>query len=124
DFADGVVYGADTEIDITNLVGKDDYSLKFGATYVGRYEDVTDLYPTVPKTTDVFGPRIDYSGSQFNFSAEYLYKTEDTHVEAATIQEDILRNGNALLMNMGFNSGTFAVNLNMRRMENFTFYSQ
>lgn len=124
DFSDGVVYGADTEIDVTNLMGKDAYTLKFGATYVGRYEDVTDLYPTVPKTTDVFGPRIDYSGSKFNISAEYLYKTEDANVENTDIQPQVVRDGNALLMNMGFNSGAFAVNLNMRRMENFTFYSQ
>ena len=124
DFSDGVVYGADTEIDVTQIMGKEDYTLKFGATYVGRYEDVTDLHPSVPKTTDVFGPRMEYLGNKFNFSAEYLYKTDDVHVEASKIQENILRSGNAMLLNIGYNSGSFAVNLNLRRLENFTFFSQ
>src|SRR5690606_20257430 len=124
DFSDGVVYGADTEIDVTQMMNNEDYTLKVGATYVGRYEDVTELYPNVPKTTDVFGPRIEYLGSKFNISAEYLYKTDDIHVENSDIQNQIKRDGNALLMNMGFNEGGFAVNLNLRRIENFTFYSQ
>src|SRR5690606_28990058 len=76
-FSDGEVYGAHNEIDITQMLGEEDYTLKVGATYVGRYEDVTDLYPSVPKTTDVFGPRMEYLGNKFNFSAEYLYKTDD-----------------------------------------------
>lgn len=124
DFSDGVVYGADTEIDVTQMMNNEDYTLKVGATYVGRYEDITELYPNVPKTTDVFGPRIEYLGSKFNISAEYLYKTDDIHVENSDIQNQIKRDGNALLMNMGFNEGGFAVNLNLRRIENFTFYSQ
>lgn len=124
DFSDGVVYGADTEIDITNLVGKDDYSLKFGATYVGRYEDLTRYNAQAPKTVNVLGPRVDYFGSKFNISTEYLYKTEDMHAENTNVNAETIRNGNAFLMNMGYNSGAFAVNLNLRRLENFGFFSQ
>lgn len=124
DFSDGIVYGADAEVDIANLLGKDNYSLKFGTSFVGRYEDLTDLYAAVPKTTDVIASRMDYIGQKFNFSAEYLYKTEDAHVESGDIQQDILRSGNAMLINTGYNTGDFAINLNLRRLENFTFYSQ
>src|SRR5690554_4504527 len=124
DFSDGVVYGADAEIDITNLLEQENYTLKFGASFVGRHEDITDLYSQAPKTTDVFGPRIDYMGSRFNFNAEYLYKTEDIHVESGDLQQDLLRAGNAMLINTGYSTGEFAVNLNLRRLENFTFFSQ
>lgn len=124
DLSEGVIYGMDTEIDITKITGKDDYTIKLGATYVGRYEDITKLYPEVPKTTDVLGPRIEYFGEKFNFSTEYLYKTKDTHVETNDIQSQVQRAGSALLVNMGYNSGAFAVNVNLRRLENFTFYSQ
>lgn len=123
DFSDGVVYGADTEIDVTQMMNNEDYTLKVGATYVGRYEDITELYPNVPKTTDVFGPRIEYSGDKFNFSAEYLYKTKDVHVEE-NIQSNVNREGSAYLLNMGYSVGEFALNLNLRRTENFTFFSQ
>jgi len=124
DLSDGVVYGADTEIDITNLLGQDNYTLKFGASFVGRYEDITQLYANAPKTTDVFGPRIDYAGERFNFSAEYLYKTDDMHAENLNIYNNTVRDGNAFLVNMGYNADKFAMNLNLRRVENFGFFSQ
>lgn len=124
DFSDGVVYGADTEIDVTNLLGKENYTLKFGATYVGRYEDLKNYNESAPKTVNVIGPRIDYSGNKFNFSTEYLYKTEDMHAENTKVINETLREGNAFLMNMGYNSGAFAVNLNLRRLENFGFFTQ
>ncbi len=124
DLSDGVVYGADTEIDITNLLGQDNYTLKFGASFVGRYEDITQLYANAPKTTDVFGPRIDYAGERFNFSAEYLYKTDDMHAENLNIYNNTVRDGNAFLVNMGYNANKFAMNLNLRRVENFGFFSQ
>lgn len=124
DFSDGVVYGADTEIDVTNLLGKENYTLKFGATYVGRYEDLKNYNESAPKTVNVIGPRIDYSGNKFNFSTEYLYKTEDMHAENTKVINETLRDGNAFLMNMGYNSGAFAVNLNLRRLENFGFFTQ
>lgn len=133
DFSEGLVYGADTEIDISNILNKDDYVLKFGASFVGRYEDVTELSPNpsnpdayrnVPKTTDVLTSRADYSGQNFNFGVEYAYKTKDVHVETGDIQSSVSRPGNALLINTGYNTGKFAVNLNLRRIENFTFYSQ
>lgn len=124
DFSDGVVYGADTEIDVTNILGKENYTLKFGATYVGRYEDLKNYNESAPKTVNVIGPRIDYSGKKFNISTEYLYKTEDMHAENTKVINETLRDGNAFLMNMGYNSGAFAVNLNLRRLENFGFFTQ
>lgn len=130
DFAEGIVYGIDAEVDLTHLMNSEKYTLKFGTSYVGRYEDLTSTKNTstnfedLPKTTDVFGPRIDFSGEKFNLNVEYLYKTKDVHVESADIQKDIIRAGNAMLINAGYHIGNFAVNLNLRRLENFSFYSQ
>src|SRR5690606_27540525 len=132
DFSEGLVYGADVEIDIANLLAKENYTLKFGSSFVGRYEDITNLsndknnpdkFKDVPKTTDIFGSRIDYSGQRFNLNVEYLYKTKDVQVESSDIQQDILRSGNAFLINSGYNTGDFAINVNLRRLENFTFHS-
>src|SRR5690554_120883 len=130
DFSNGVVYGADAEIDITHLLEQENYTLKFGAMFVGRYEDLTvlsttsDKFKDAPKTTDVYGVRVDYMGSIFNFNAEYLHKTKDLHVESGDLQHDILRPGTSVLINTDYSIGNFAVNLNLRRLENFTFHSQ
>jgi len=124
DLSDGTVYGADGEIDITNLMNKESYTLKVGGSFVGRYEDITEFSPSAPKTVNVFGPRIDYFGEKLNASVEYLYKINDVHVESSSIQDDIVRNGRSLLINLGYNSGDFAANVNLRRLENFSFSSQ
>lgn len=123
DLSDGTIYGADGELDITNLMNKDSFTLKLGASFVGRYEDITEFFPSVPKTVNVFGPRVEYFGNKLNASIEYLYKTNDVHVETGDIQKDVLRNGQSLLLNLGYSADQFAVNLNLRRLENFSFYS-
>lgn len=127
DLSDGLVYGSDLEVDVSQFVEESEFSLKLGASYVGRYEDLTEklpLYSSIPKTTDVFGPRIDYSASSFHISAEYLYKTKDAHIEVGHLQPDILRSGNAFMINTGYSIGSLALNVNLRRLENFNFFSQ
>lgn len=124
DFADGTIYGADADIDISNILESENYLLKFGFSFVGKYEDLQATYANAPKTTDVLGPRIEYSGQKFNISAEYLYKTDDMHAENLNIVNNTVRDGNAFLVNMGFNTTEFAVNVNLRRVENFGFFSQ
>ncbi|RRJ93171.1 hypothetical protein EG240_01490 [Paenimyroides tangerinum] len=123
DLSDGSIFGADLEVDLSNFLKAETYDFKFGATYVGRNENISELYPNVPNLTNVFGPRVEYIGEKFNVSFEYLYKSKDVHVEE-NIQPDILRDGSAYYANMGYNSGLFAANLNLRRLENFTFFSQ
>lgn len=124
DLSDGMVYGADLDVDLTNLLNKEDYTIKLGGSFVGRYEDITEFAPSAPKTVNVFGPRVDYFGTNFNASVEYLFKTKDVHVESGDVQEGIQRDGQSLLVNLGYNSGDFAANVNLRRLENFSFYSE
>lgn len=125
DFSKGIVYGADAELDISQLLKKENYTLKFGATLSGRYEDITQIQPQTDKNTAVFGFRTDYIGEKFNFGGEYLFKTKDIHYELNQFQPKINRSGSALLLNAGYNNANnLALNLNFRRLENFSFFSQ
>lgn len=125
DLSDGVVYGANAEVDITNLLEKENYVLKFGTSFVGRREDLTKDYPSLDPNTNVMSTRLDYIGSKFSISGEYVYKTEDVLVEnSGTIYDDKVRYGNAFLVNLGYTDTGFAANVNLRRMENMTFYSE
>src|SRR5690606_8699331 len=55
---------------------------------------------------------------------EYVYKTEDVLVEnLGTIFPDKSGYGNAFLLNMGYTTEGFAANVNLRRMQNMTFFS-
>lgn len=124
DLSDGVIYGANAEVDITNLLEKEDYTVKFGASFVGRNEDLTKDYPTVDPNTNVMSTRLDYVGEKFSIGGEYVYKTDDVLVEnLGTIFPERSADGNAFLLNMGYTTEGFAANVNLRRMENMTFYS-
>lgn len=125
DLSDGVIYGVNTEVDITNLMNKEDYVLKFGASFVGRYEDIRKEYPTIEPNTNMISTRLEYVGSKISVSGEYVYKTEDALVEnLGTVFPDKSKSGNALLLNLGYTDTGFAANVNLRRMENMTFYSE
>ncbi|CEN38841.1 DUF6029 family protein [Capnocytophaga cynodegmi] len=125
DFSKGFVLGSDAELDISQLLKKEDYTLKIGGSFTMRNEDITKEQPLSKKNTSVFGFRTDYSGEKFNFSGEYLYKTKDIHFEQEQFFPKVNRPGNALLINMGYNNNdNIAFNINLRRLENFRFFSQ
>ncbi|GIM59262.1 DUF6029 family protein [Capnocytophaga canimorsus] len=125
DFSKGFVLGSDAELDISQLLKKEDYTLKIGGSLTMRNEDITKEQPQSKKNTSVFGFRTDYSGEKFNFSGEYLYKTKDIHFEQDQFFPKVNRPGNALLINMGYNNNdNIAFNVNLRRLENFRFFSQ
>lgn len=124
DLSKSVVYGVNTDISISNILQKDNFNLVFGTSYVGRYEDLTEEEPNVGKTTDVWSSRIDFSSDKFNFNLEYSYKTPDATVENATIFAENKLHGNAFIANLGFNNNGFGVNVNLRRLQNFSFYSE
>lgn len=125
DFSKGTIFGSDAEIDISQLLEKEDYTLKIGGSWVMRQEDITQKYPNTDKQTSIFGARTDYTGEKINLSAEYLYKTKDIHFEYDEFFPKINRSGSALLLNLGYNNAdNLALNLNLRRLENFKFFSQ
>src|SRR5690606_24572705 len=127
DLSDGVVYGANAEVDITNMLEKEDYMLKFGASFVGRHEDITKEYPTIDPNTNVMSTRLEYVGEKLSIGGEYVYKTEDAIMDnfagVNSLYPERSRYGNAFLVNMGYTTEGFAANVNLRRMENMTFYS-
>lgn len=125
DLSDGFIYGANAEVDITNILDKDNYLFKFGASFVGRNEDISAEYPTVDPNTNIMSTRLDYVGEKFSIGGEYVYKTEDVLVEnLGTVFPDKYGYGNAFLVNMGYTTEGFAANINLRRMENMTFFSE
>ncbi len=134
DFSDGFIYGADTEVNVSEIANLGGNDLKFGLTFVGRADDATHVFKDLPINTFVYGGRMEFLGEKFNFSAEFLQKSKDALIGPnpkstpeeyiGTIDPDFMKSGNAFLVNLGYNSGNFSSNVNLRRLENFNFYSQ
>lgn len=128
DLSDGIIYGANADVDLTNILGKENYLLKFGASFVGRREDISNQYPTIDPNTNVMSTRLDYVGQKFSIGAEYSYKTEDATMDnlggVNVLYPERSKYGNVYLINLGYTIEGFAANVNLRRMENMTFFSE
>ncbi|WP_430614845.1 DUF6029 family protein [Flavobacterium sp. JP2137] len=125
DLAKSMLYAANLEVSVSDLMRIEDFELAFGASYLMRYENITDLFPNANKTTTVASTRVDLGKGGVHWGVEYAFKSKDLPMEFFEIQNDLpKRSGSALLMNMGYSQKGFGITANLRRMENFSFYSE
>src|SRR5690554_168916 len=125
DFSESYVLGTNLEFNFTDALKIKNVDLRFGASYVGRldeqrkaeYEGVNDLINAV-------SGRFNLGIGGFNFSTEYVHKQKDILTENGYYLDGIFKNGNALLVNLGYNKDNFGSSVNLRRMENMSFYSE
>ena len=126
DVTQSEIYGLDTEIKLSDLFKMQTTELSLGLTYVGRYELLTTITnPNFNSTTNGFAGRIDFSHKAFYFSSEYNYKSNDAVVEVRNqIENEFIKPGNALLVNMGYSKKGFGIDGTFRRLENMGFFSE
>ncbi len=126
DISNGEIYGVDTEIVLSDLFAMKTSELSFGLTYVGREEEVlTTPNPEYNSLTNGYAARIDYSHNGFYLSSEYTIKSKDAVVEVqGQIEDNFIKPGNALLMNMGYSKKGFGLDGTFRRLENMGFFSE
>ena len=74
--------------------------------------------------TNAFGARMSFYHGSWYGNAEFNYKTEDAIVQVqGQLDNDFVKPGNALLMNVGYSAKGFGIDATVRRMENMAFYS-
>lgn len=128
DLSDGDVFGFNTEIGLSDILKWEGFSLGLGLSYVGRYQEKS--YPNFPigeqnfePLTNAFSGRLDFSKGSFYASAEYVTKSEDITILNDSFQKDLIKPGNALLLNFGYAAQGLGINATLRRMENMNFFS-
>lgn len=128
DLADSFISGADVDISISDISNMENVELNVGTSFVGRYENLQDKYPTLDKMTTMHSVRADVAKGGFYAGAEYVYKSKDALVEGQGALKTILAekqyDGNALLINLGYSQRGFGLDVNLRRMENIGMYSE
>lgn len=125
ELADGTIFGSDVSFDLSKLIGIKNSDLSLGLTYVGRREAIANLAnPNFDPLTNAFAARLNYSHAAFYSSAEYNIKSKDAIVQSEQLRPDLVKPGNALLVNMGYSKKGFGVDGTFRRMENMGFYSE
>lgn len=124
--SEGEIYGVDSELLLSDLFDMKTSELTFGLTYVGRDERIrTTENPNYSSLTNGYAARVDFSHNGFYWSAEYNLKSRDAIVEVVgQIEDDFVKPGNALLMNIGYSKKGFGIDGSFRRLEHMSFFSE
>lgn len=122
DVSEGVIQGLDANLDLSELMNVDAVDLKFGASYVGRYQDNASN-DTIPLNVNAYGGRLDFVANNFYGGIEAITKDPDVLINEEVVTSPQLFDGTALLVNLGYAQKGLGINTTFRRLENFAFYS-
>jgi len=124
DFSESYVLGTNLEFNAADALKLENTDLRFGASYVGRLDEKKEVvYEGVNDLTNAVSARFNLGIGGFNFGTEYIHKQKDIVISNEDYVDGTFLDGNALLVNLGYNKGYFGSSVNLRRMENMTFYS-
>ena len=125
DVANSKIYGLDTEIILSDLFKFDTTSLSMGLTYVGRDEKTDVQNPKFNSLTNAYAGRLSVAHNSFYLSTEFDYKSEDAVVQVTEqIDNNLIKPGSALLLNLGYSKKGFGIDGTFRRLENMGFFSE
>lgn len=122
DVSEGVVQGLDANLRLSELLNIDAVDLKFGASYVGRYQS-NGSNDSIPSNINAYGGRLDFVFDKFYGGVEAITKDPDVLVNDGNINSPQLFDGTALQANLGYARKGLGINTTFRRLENFTFYA-
>ena len=117
EFSETQVRGADLSFSPANLFGWKNTALSIEGSFLNRYEKIS-----VSKSDaggkpyqNGFSGRLNFEHSGFSLRAEYVDAGKKFVPD--TNSEYLLKNGNAQLLEIGYNKGGLGINLTGRRME-------
>ncbi len=121
--SEGVLFGADLNIELPTLFQNKSLNANLGISYIGRYDITEDENAVYPPITSAFSVRSQLNYNSIYFGVEGVVKSKDAYVESGTIYTDKSFYGNALQLNLGYAQKGLGINATIRRMENMDFYS-
>lgn len=120
------ILGIDTNLDFTDFFGVESFDITGGFCYVMRDQAIPETIenPEFNSRTGAYGCRLSFSKGGFYVSTEYNQKDAEPVVNAATIDYNFIKKGNALLVNLGYSQKGLGIDASLRRIENMLFLSE
>lgn len=122
DVSEGVTQGLDANLSLSELLSFETLDLKFGASYVARYQS-NGSNDSIPSTVNAYGGRLDFVYDNLYGGIEANIKDPDVLVNEGFITSPQLFDGTAMLVNLGYAQKGLGINTTFRRLENFSFYA-
>lgn len=125
DLSESYVLGTNLEFNAADALKLEGSDFRFGASYVGRLDEHKEKeYLGVNDLIGAVSGRVNVGLGGFNIGAEYVHKQKDILINNQDYVNGVFKSGNALLVNLGYNQNNFGSSINLRRMENMSFYSE
>lgn len=125
DLSESYVLGTNLEFNAADALKLEGTDFRFGASYVGRLDEHKEKeYLGVNDLIGAVSGRVNVGLGGFNIGAEYVHKQKDILINNQDYVNGVFKSGNALLVNLGYNQNNFGSSINLRRMENMSFYSE
>ncbi len=123
--SNGKIYGFDSEVALGQALNLEKSEVTLGLSYVGRDETTAVTNPNFNSLTNAFAGRLNYSYNAFYASTEYNFKSKDAILEVRDqIENNFIKPGSALLINMGYSGKGYGWDGTFRRLENMSFFSE
>lgn len=120
DLSNSTLLGFNADLKTSSILKSKSSNYGLGFSYVNKHEPEIDL----PADIHLVSSRSFFKRKGFSFDVEYVFKSKDALVEFENTNPNYLFDGDALLLNLGYAKKGFGVNANLRRTENFGFYSE
>lgn len=120
--SEATMQGLDANLDLSTALGIEDIDLRFGASYLNRYQDV-GTQTALPSNTSIVGARLDVVAGNFYGGIEVDSKSKDALFFEGLLVSEKLYDGTAMQVNLGYAQKGLGINATFRRLENFNFYS-
>ena len=122
--ASSTLYAANADIDLRRLFKTKNLDLKTGFSYIARYQEVLNNNPEMKPLTGAYSSRFNLMKGNFSADFEYVYKEADARSINQVLLDQVLFDGDAWLLNMGYSQRGLGVNATFRRLENIQMYSE
>lgn len=117
--AESQLRGLNYKLEVSRLFGWSKSAVSVEASYVNRYERYTGTSESVKPNVNLFSFQGQLQRGAFSVKGEYVYKTADPAIYNDNMQKD----GSALLLEAGYNKGYTGALLTVRRLEYMDFRS-
>jgi len=121
--SEGFITGLDTEVNLDSLTKFKKSHLNLGFSFINKYENNKNNSYN-PENVSVYSSRLKFDYSKFTMEFEYSYKTKDNIKKITALDPKNIYSGNAYNINLSYATDRFGITSNLRRLENFAFYSQ
>ena len=122
--SESTIYGANADLNLNKIVKSDKVQLRSGFSYVARYQETSSQNENLKPIVGNYSSRFDLTAGGFYSNFEYVYKNSDARAANNVLLDQVLFDGNAWLLNMGYSQRGLGINATFRRLENIQMYSE